>query len=115
MQKFTTFLDEAKKPTPDAAVSEITTFFRQGHGSDIRKEDPKFFGSKVLAAVSCRYWGKWVVPDGEEDDGDYDWEVLDTKSSKTLHDFIKGLPKKHKGLKFRASVDEKNWITIIIE
>lgn len=61
--------------------------------------------------VSVRYWGEWEVPEGEEDDGDYDWEVLSDKSSKELDSILPkieaDLPE---GWKLRVQTGEKNWI-----
>ena len=67
---------------------------------DIQEEDD---------TLNIRYWGKWEIPEGEEDDGDYDWEVLSDTSSKKLKDIITSFEKANH-CKVFCQTSEKNWI-----
>jgi len=108
-------LMDTTTPVFDKIRNDIREFFRKGRGMDIRiEEDPSNFGRKCVLAMSCRYWGQWEIPDGEEDDGDYDWEVLTSKSRKELYDFTQSMSKKHKNLLFEAGAEEKNWLNVIV-
>lgn len=62
-----------------------------------------------------RDWGDWEVPEGEEDDGDYDWKVMTKKSREYLTDIIRAVEKRHPKVKLSYSPEEKNWIRIIAE
>lgn len=61
--------------------------------------------------MGVRYWGNWEVPEGEEDDGDYDWEVPTsdtmTKARKIVADLNGKIPE---GWKLDIQVGEKNWL-----
>ncbi|QIG71397.1 hypothetical protein EVB32_289 [Rhizobium phage RHph_TM39] len=59
-----------------------------------------------------RYWGSWEVPDGEDDDGDYDFEVLTSKSSKSLQNIVEPIIKKYPSLDIYYQTGEKNYITV---
>lgn len=93
--------------------SEILSFFRKDRRAEIRKEKP--FSNKSKLLYSIRYWGEWKVPEGEEDDGDYDWEVLTDKSRKELEKFEKVLKSKFKKNKIYISQEEKNYISVDVE
>jgi hypothetical protein len=67
------------------------------------------------AEGSIRWWGKWRVPAGEEDDGDYDWEELDKSSHKILNDEIKKFSNRYSKVKITYSIGEKNYIYIKVE
>lgn len=61
--------------------------------------------------IGVRHWGNWEVPEGEEDDGDYDWEVMTPQSEAKLKEImIKLNASMPKGWKLTYSVGEKNWI-----
>lgn len=69
-----------------------------------------------------RYIGKWHVPeDVDEDEAeDYDWEVLDNKSSKHINDEFEKWVKDHYWSKYIKSysfedMGEKNWVEFRIE
>ena len=72
---------------------------KKSHG-DVRLDDE---------TLEIRYWGHWEIPEDEEDDGDYDWEVLSQDSAKKLNDLIKKFEKENKcHIDYHTS--EKNWI-----
>lgn len=83
---------------------------------DIREpemdDDP--FVQTPTAVVGLRHWGIWEMPPGEEDDGDYDWEILSRESSKILDARMAVFKAKYPQLKIRASTSEKNWIDIYV-
>lgn len=54
--------------------------------------------------VDTRYLGEWEMPEGEDDDGDYDWEV---PSGGTVAK-IKAIALEHE---WQWQQSEKNWIT----
>lgn len=90
----------------DSVFYDARKYF-SGRGVDLRKEDDGF---------QVRYWGDWVMPEGEEDDGDYDWEVLSHKSSKDLGKIVDEMNRNiAQGWMLRAQVGEKNWITFTVE
>lgn len=95
--------------------SEIMSFFKQGRASKVTKEEP--FPNdprKVVSTISSRHWGEWDLPEGEEDEEDYDWEILTRESSNKLKKFIDELNKKHRKYKFQHRVEEKNYVEIDI-
>lgn len=60
--------------------------------------------------LMIRHWGQWELPDDEEeDDGDYDWEVLSEKSSKKLTEIITKFEKEN-NCKIVSDSSEKNWL-----
>ena len=65
-------------------------------------------------SLSIRHWGHWEIPEGEEDDGDYDWEVLSDDSSKKLKTVITAFEKENK-CKVNVQTSEKNWIEFSIK
>lgn len=102
----------AAKPSPSRAVTTIESvvdslFYEArkhftGRWIDLRKEDDGF---------SVRDWGTWEVPEGEEDDGDYDWEVLTRDSQKKLKVIFDQLDATiPPGWKLDYQISEKNWI-----
>jgi hypothetical protein len=48
-----------------------------------------------------RYWGTWVVPDGEEDDGDYDWKVPTDDTSRKIDAIIKTIQAQYPALEIK--------------
>lgn len=96
--------------------SELNQFFKRTSGVTVRNEDPSDWrDAKVVLAVGARHWGKWNVPDGEEDDGDYDWEVLDNSSASMLRNFLKQLEAKHPKYSITFGTEEKNWIIVLVK
>ena len=110
--KFSTFLQESANDKK-ALLAKLKTALLQGVPSgspkistrDIQEEDN---------SLSIRYWGKWEIPEGEEDDGDYDWEVLSDASSKKLKDVITTFEKAN-SCKVNCQTSEKNWIECSIK
>lgn len=115
--KFKDVLSESvTDPDVSKIHSEINQFFKKTSGVTVRNEDPKdFHDAKVVLAVGARYWGKWHVPEGEEDDGDYDWEVLDPSSGSLLRSFLKQLETKHPKYSISFGTEEKNWIIVLVK
>jgi hypothetical protein len=110
--KFSTFLKEANEDKK-ALLAKLKSALLMGQpagsakisGRDIQEEDN---------SLSIRYWGKWEMPEGEEDDGDYDWEVLSAASSKKLKEVITAFEKANK-CKVDCQTSEKNWIECSIK
>ena len=66
----------------------------------------------VIAVVAL---GTWKLPaDVDDDDGDYDWEVLSKESAMKLNKFVTSLNASNKLYDIRWSTGEKNWITITV-
>lgn len=96
--------------------SKIMNFFKQGRASKVTKEKP--FANdprKIVSIISSRDWGEWEMPEGEDDDdGDYDWEVLTRNSTNKIRKFIAELDKEFRSYKFQYRVEEKNYVEIDI-
>lgn len=58
---------------------------------------------------SCRDWGHWQVPDGEDEE-DYDWEELSENSYEELVAFIAKLRTKFPDFSICFETGEKNYI-----
>jgi hypothetical protein len=54
--------------------------------------------------VDTRYLGQWQVPDGEDDDGDYDWQVPTDATRAAIRRVCEQTGWRH-------DVGEKNWVT----
>lgn len=65
-------------------------------------------------SLEVRYWGNWVVPEDEEDDGDYDWKKLDDKSSKELDELIKKF-EHDRNCKIEVDGSEKCWLSFRVK
>jgi hypothetical protein len=63
--------------------------------------------------ASIRYWGNWVVPDDEEDDGDYDWKILTPESSQRANSIVDQVKQQFPNVDIRWSPEEKEYITLI--
>jgi hypothetical protein len=70
-------------------------------------------GNDDQYTFSIRNWGKWEMPDGEEDDGDYDWEVLSDASAKKMKEYL-DMCATHYPFKYTFRTQEKNWIDVIV-
>ena len=81
----------------------------EGKWADIR--EPEMMGKRLMADI--RYWGEWEMPEGEEDDGDYDWKRLSRKSSQAFDKKVKEFEKEHK-VKVDWETSEKEFISFFI-
>jgi hypothetical protein len=83
---------------------------------DVREPELEedFHSNNTVATFGLRHWGIWEMPPGEEDDGDYDWEILSRESSKILDSRIQVAKAKYPHLKIQASTSEKNWIDVTV-
>ncbi len=109
-----------KKMTParDAELKQVMSSL----SAEILREMPKgtpYFGidrneiTKVDGGYqfSVRDFGDWVVPDDEEDDGDYDWKVPTAGTRAKLDKMIAKFQSKHPGVHVKwYNEGEKNWI-----
>jgi predicted NUDIX family NTP pyrophosphohydrolase len=64
-------------------------------------------GSPELAV---RDFGKWVVPDGEEDDGDYDWQVPTANTWNAVEQLVADVKRQFPAIVIAPYTGEKNWI-----
>lgn len=109
--KFSSFLKEAvnKKELLSDLKNTLVRAQPAGAGritsGDIQQESDR---------LGIRYWGKWEIPKGEEDDGDYDWEVLSDASTKQLKSIIADFEKAN-NCKVLYQMSEKNWIDFSIK
>ena len=97
--KLTSVLNELLR----AAKSAITSSYGRYDTHDVQDEGDRF-------ACGIRDWGVWEMPEGEEDDGDYDWEVLSSKSAQQMQAIVKQISAKHPDVKITWTTEEKNWI-----
>jgi len=104
--KFSEFITEAidKKLLISKLERELRASSRLTE-RDVQREDE---------SLDVRHWGQWEVPEDEEDDGDYDWEVLTQASAKKLKDLITKFEKENK-CKVNVQTSEKNWIAFSIK
>ena len=63
-------------------------------------------------SFEVRDWGSWQVPDGEEDDGDYDWEELTPGSVAKLREISTTVGSEFPSVNLSISPEEKNWIVV---
>lgn len=71
-------------------------------------------GDTARVEFECRYFGKWVVPDGEVDDGDYDWEVPTPETMKAVEEKMDLVRQLYPKFKFKVETSEKNWLLFTI-
>lgn len=110
--KFTIFLQESAEDKK-ALLAKLKTAVLQG----VPSGSPKISTRDIQEegdTLNIRYWGRWEIPEGEEDDGDYDWEVLSDASSKKLKDIITSFEKANR-CKVFYQTSEKNWIEFSIK
>ena len=109
MKSFSTFIAEAKETSSDIEKlkDEAVSFLRGNGGRNVHLESR---GNGF--DVESRYWGKWEMPEGEDDDEDYDWEVPTKETSLKMKTFVDSLSAKYKGFKIHWTTSEKNWIMI---
>jgi hypothetical protein len=67
-------------------------------------------GDRFMCGI--RDWGVWEMPEGEDDDGDYDWEVLSKKSGMKMKQIVDSYTAKYPNIKFGWNTEEKNWIML---
>lgn len=61
-------------------------------------------------SFDIRYWGEWENPEGEEDEEDYDWQVLTRESVSRLRELTKEYGERY-GVTITFTPEEKCWIT----
>lgn len=112
---------EPKKTAPAVDPKEaLTELYRQIKSIRARNSwgeyqssppEPEHYDKDTWCA-SIRDWGRWQIPDGEEDDGDYDWEELSDESATKLQGIINEFSKRYPTIEFRWQTGEKNWIYV---
>jgi hypothetical protein len=106
-------LDEAADPMVAAAEDWLLAMARAPEGRSVTSQDrqpPERRDWSVEAAV--RYWGDWVVPDGEEDDGDYDWKVMTARSADRAKAVLDQVRRQHPSVDMTVSSEEKEWLCL---
>jgi hypothetical protein len=73
--------------------------------------EPQWIDQRTMMA-EIRDWGEWVVPEGEIDDGDYDWNVLSEGSERKLKEILDHYSQKYPDISFSAQQEEKNWLSL---
>lgn len=108
-------LFETADQTEETVAKEVVkTFLRQPEANHLtRALDPEW--DDGLLYVDIRDWGNWEVPEGEEDDGDYDWEVPTEKTAKAADALIKELNAKFPNFVIKHRFGEKNYINVDIK
>jgi hypothetical protein len=94
------------KATPEEiskATSELLSAFKQtaNRYSEFRSSSDSF---------EVRDWGSWENPEGEEDEEDYDWQVLTHESGQQIKQIVSKIQAKYPNVKFDITTEEKNWI-----
>jgi hypothetical protein len=102
----------AKTVNIEAALSDLLSTVKSIRSSSMwgnyDARGPEQDGNGWIAEI--RDWGNWQVPDGEEDDGDYDWEELTDESGAKLQKIVDEYAKRYPTIKFSWQTGEKNWI-----
>lgn len=108
-----TVSDADLKSALQSLLSLVTSTSR---GIDVQEDgiQPRQYNQPGFS-VGVRYFGVWEMPEGEEDDGDYDWEVLSQKSRNDLARLIDKVSTQYPKMKFSYSTEEKNWIELNVE
>lgn len=94
------------------ALSDLKAELRSAHkNSQYCTWDPieKSHGQNGME-FGVRYWGDWVIPDGEEDDGDYDWKVPSERTRTEVKRAVDAAQKRHPKVKLSYSTGEKEWL-----
>ncbi len=109
-------VSETTEKSPEEVVKLVISSFKSAYSRGIGSDDiqgPDKNGS--WTEMYIRYWGTWHVPQGEEDDGDYDWEELDDKWYKKGNEILDSFKKQYPYLDFQWKSEEKNWLTISVK
>lgn len=122
MKTFSEYVTEAKGKTEadvNAAALILLMKFKNhrmaSRYGDIQDPEKSPF-HKSGRLFSIRDWGKWEVPDDEEDDGDYDWEEPTKETVKAANDLVKQFNREKKPM--NASIEEwgeKNWLYVLVK
>lgn len=75
-------------------------------------DQPQLTGNGMSFGI--RDWGQWEMPEGEEDDGDYDFKVPTQETDQAAFKIIQGLRQQFPMFDFHYGSGEKNWIDIQI-
>lgn len=73
--------------------------------------------TKTVYKGSIRSWGTWEFPEyeDEEEEQDYDWNVLSQESVKQLDNLESKLSAKFPKYNINFQVEEKEWLYVTIE
>lgn len=101
----------ATKQEMSAAMSALLTALKStgGYGFDV--DGP--YSEDSRAYMSVRHWGQWENPQGEEDEEDYDWQVMTDDSSHQLEGIIANVGVKYPNVKMECQGSEKQWLEFI--
>lgn len=105
--------ENIESPIEDAAQYALTIMKNareSARGAQIDPPEQSFGG----LTFGIRHWGQWEMPEGEEDDGDYDWEMLSEASARKLDEYLAMCEKNYPKFKFTPNTGEKNWIYISV-
>ena len=65
--------------------------------------------------IEFRHWGSWEMPQGEEDDGDYDWEVPTDATGRAAEKIAADLRKKFPKFTIEFSFEEKKYMMVFVK
>lgn len=77
-------------------------------------DDPAQIDSTTMQ-FGIRDFGNWEVPEDEEDDGDYDWEVPTEGTIAKLKAYLETAKKHHPFIEYDFQIGEKSWIYVSIK
>jgi hypothetical protein len=100
-------------PVQMALRTALDAFMRNGRirRSDTSGPEPLSYGRDGMQA-GVRYWGEWVMPPGEDDDGDYDWKVLSPESQRQAAAILTEVQKQFPTVSLSFSQEEKYWLSL---
>lgn len=85
---------------------------REGIGNQV--DEPTFIGNNTME-FGIRDFGQWEMPEGEEDDGDYDWMVPKESTVAKLKAYLETAKKHHPFIEYDFHIGEKSWIYVSIK
>jgi len=93
-----------------SVVAALKHAITRAAGNDARFLTFEIFQSRDGSPeLAVRDFGKWVVPDGEEDDGDYDWNEPSRETIKKIDAIVADVKSQFPGIIIAAHTGEKNW------
>jgi hypothetical protein len=111
-------LFEAKAPSlEDVANATYAAFRNSPMASHAHQRHPPSTEGAMWdngMMFEFRDWGQWQMPEGVEDDGDYDWEVPTEKTRDAASKLRASAEKLYPGFDFEVDFGEKNWLMVNI-
>ena len=99
----------------DSAVASIKSAMGRSNGDWATHSQVK--DGRPCTEFGVRHYGTWEMPDDcdeDEDDGDYDWEVLSDDTAEKVNKIISKIRSENPDVEIDWFTSEKNWIDITV-